>query len=66
MRSGADTIFATVIEAARRRGETAVGYRDVAAADDASRRFGVVLNPAKNARLRFAETDRVIVLADES
>jgi voltage-gated potassium channel Kch len=54
--------FATVIEAASRRGETAMGYRLQAQAYDAPQ-FGVVLNPDKREPLRLGATDRVIVLA---
>ncbi len=65
MRSGADVNFATLVEAARRRGETAIGYRVAAAAGDASDAFGVRVNPAKSERLRVASADRLIVLAED-
>lgn len=56
--------FATLIEAARLRGETAIGYRLV---EDAQRApaYGVRLNPAKNARFTMTRGDRVIVLAED-
>ncbi|MEI7743210.1 MAG: potassium transporter TrkA, partial [Chloroflexota bacterium] len=57
--------FATLIESARRRGETPLGYRVAVAADDASRNFGVVLNPDRSAEFRLDAADRVIVLASE-
>jgi voltage-gated potassium channel Kch len=63
--SGAPTTYATVVEAARRRGETAIGYRDNRLADDVASRFGVVLNPPKTRDLVLTEEDRVIVIADE-
>jgi voltage-gated potassium channel Kch len=56
--------FYTVIEAARRRGETAFGYRRRALADDPAQAHGVVLNPDKSAFITFAEHDRIIVLAE--
>ncbi|MBA9002913.1 MULTISPECIES: hypothetical protein [Thermomonospora] len=64
LRPGARADFATVIEAARRRGETAIGYR---------RRdrfhlppdYGVVLNPDKAAELTLSADDRVIVIAED-
>ncbi|MFI0354849.1 potassium transporter TrkA [Actinomadura sp. 9N407] len=64
LRPGAAADFATIIEAARRRGETALGYR-------VHRRFheppsyGVVLNPAKTAPLTLTAHDCVIVLAED-
>ncbi|WP_067185619.1 CASTOR/POLLUX-related putative ion channel [Microtetraspora niveoalba] len=55
--------FATVIESARRRGETAIGYR-LASAVNEPPRYGVVLNPDKDRPVAFAPGDAVIVLAE--
>ena len=57
--------FATLVEAARRRGETAIGYRAAAphVPDEESR--GVRLNPAKSEQLALAAGDSVVVLAAE-
>ena len=52
--------FFTVVEAARRRGEVAIGY-DIAGKDG---RRAPKLNPKKSDRVTFAAGDRVIVLAD--
>jgi voltage-gated potassium channel Kch len=56
--------FATLVEAARRKGEIAIGYRIEAHHSDASRAFGVVLNPAKSTPVTFEGYDRVIVVAN--
>jgi voltage-gated potassium channel Kch len=64
LRPGAEANFATVVEAARRRGETAIGYR----VRDRFHRppdYGVMLNPDKGRPLALAADDRVIVLAEE-
>jgi ion channel POLLUX/CASTOR len=61
---GAPTNFYTVVEAARRRGEVAVGYRVKAVAEDLRTSSGVHLNPVKSRRITFAEGDSVIVLAE--
>lgn len=58
------TAFDTVVAAARARGEVALGYRIRAQATDASRAYGVAVNPAKSTSVRFAAGDRVIVLAE--
>ncbi len=42
--------FYTVVEAARRRGEVAFGYRRMADAGDAAKSYGVVVNPTKRKR----------------
>ncbi len=62
--TGRPVNFYTVCEAARRRGETAIGYRLHALASDAARSYGVVVNPARADRVTFGESDRIIVLAE--
>jgi len=57
--------FYTVLEAARRRGETAIGYRIAAQSRDAASDYGVVVNPKKTTKHRFEPGDKVIVLAEE-
>lgn len=57
--------FYTVVEAARRRGEVAIGYRLRALAGDAAQSYGVVVNPDKSRTVTFGEADRVIVIAEE-
>ena len=56
--------FATVIEAAAQRGETAVGYRIVTQSHEPPT-YGVRLNPPKNNPLVFDTGDCVIVLAED-
>jgi voltage-gated potassium channel Kch len=56
--------FATVIEAARQRGETAIGYRILTQSYEPPS-YGVRLNPAKHNPLIFDRGDRVIVLAED-
>jgi voltage-gated potassium channel Kch len=61
---GVPLSFYTVVEAARRRGEAAVGYRMKTQAEDSRKSYGVRLNPTKSRRVTFAEGDTVIVLAE--
>jgi len=61
---GTPVTFYTVLEAARRRGEVAIGYRRKAAANDAAQAYGVVVNPDKSQTVTFDAADRVVVLAD--
>jgi ion channel POLLUX/CASTOR len=56
--------FATVIEAARRRGETAIGYRVLAEAQEPPD-YGIKINPPKDAPLALDAGDRIIVLAED-
>jgi voltage-gated potassium channel Kch len=60
-----EVTYATVVEAARRRGECAIGYRLAALAHDAAQAWGVVVNPAKSSAVRLSDDDKVIVVAED-
>ena len=63
--TGREVNFYTVVEAARRRGQTAIGYRLEAQAKDAAKAYGVVVNPKKSGKTVFGKEDWVIVLAED-
>jgi hypothetical protein len=56
--------FHTVAEAARRRGETPLGYRISSEASNAGRAYGVHTNPKKSEMVTFSSEDKVIVIAE--
>jgi len=56
--------FYTVIEAARRRGEVAIGYRLISEMRNAEKSYGVHTNPKKSENIAFSEQDKIIVLAE--
>ncbi len=56
--------FYTVLEAARRRGETAIGFRSADHAHRADSEYGIVLNPNKAESVAFSAGDQIIVLAE--
>jgi len=60
---GREVEYATVVEAARRRGECAIGFRLSRDANDPERGYGIRINPPKSTRHAFEAGDRVIVLA---
>ncbi len=64
VKTGEPVNFYTVVEAARQKGEVALGYRLNAHAGDAAQGYGVAVNPAKSRAVTFAEWDRIIVLAE--
>jgi hypothetical protein len=64
VKPGAPLNFYTVVEAARRRGEVAVGYRVKSETGDPYKSYGVHLNPDKSERIPFTEGDKIIVLAE--
>ena len=56
--------FYTVAEAARRRGETVLGYRLEKEAGEAGKSYGVHTNPKKSEAVVFTSEDKVIVIAE--
>ncbi|OGQ19209.1 MAG: potassium transporter TrkA [Deltaproteobacteria bacterium RBG_16_71_12] len=56
--------FSTVVAAAAQRSESALGYKLAAQASDASKSYGVVVNPDKSAPVTFGPHDKIIVLAE--
>lgn len=62
--TGEPVNFYTVVEAARRRGQVAIGYRISAEANDASKSYGVHTNPRKSENVIFAVEDKIIVIAE--
>jgi voltage-gated potassium channel Kch len=63
--TGQPVNFYTVVEAARRRNETAIGYRLMSECHAASKVYGVHTNPKKSNMLTFAPEDKVIVISEE-
>lgn len=56
--------FYTVVEAARRRGETAIGYRIMNQSHDVEKSYGVKINPNKSEKVMFAPEDKLIVISE--
>lgn len=62
---GTPVTFATVVEAAARCGEIAIGYRLRSEANDTAHAYGIHINPTKTHAVTFTTDDRLIVLADQ-
>lgn len=62
---GSTVTFATLIEAARRRNETAFGFRSIELIGSDAHPAGVVVNPSKSTTFTVSADDRVIVLAED-
>jgi ion channel POLLUX/CASTOR len=56
--------FYTVVEAARKKGHVALGYRISALSKDSSKAYGVRVNPKKGEMITLSDADKVIVLAE--
>jgi voltage-gated potassium channel Kch len=64
VRTGVPVNFYTVAESARRRNETAIGYRVAARAQQAPS-YGVHLNPDKTQQFMLQPNDKIVVLAED-
>ena len=62
--TGQPVNFYTVTEAARRRGETAIGYRLMNESRNSEKAYGVYTNPKKSGKVTFAPEDKVIVISE--
>ncbi len=62
---GSPVNFYTVMEAARQRGEIAIGYRIVSQLHNAAKSYGVITNPRKSVEVKFSLQDKIIVLAED-
>ena len=56
--------FYTVAEAAKRRGETAIGYRLMSESHNAEKAYGVHTNPKKSEKVLFKPEDKLIVISE--
>ena len=64
MVTGQSINFYTVVEAARRRGETALGYRLINESHDSEKSYGIHTNPKKAEKITFTTDDKLIVIAE--
>jgi ion channel POLLUX/CASTOR len=53
-----------VVESAKRKNESAIGYRIKADANNKAKNYGIVLNPCKSDLIKFKPQDKIIVLAE--
>ena len=63
--TGKPVNFYTILESARQKNETAIGFRLAADSRDASAAYGIHLNPDKTDKVIYAPHDKIIVLAEE-
>ncbi|MEP6646538.1 MAG: potassium transporter TrkA [Saprospiraceae bacterium] len=57
--------FYTVLESAKRKGQTAIGYRIASQVHDNHKAYGIVVNPVKSLQMTFDSRDKIIVLAED-
>jgi hypothetical protein len=54
-----------VLESARRKNETAIGYQLKTVEPKPENSYGITINPEKSQTITFSEWDRIIVLAED-
>jgi ion channel POLLUX/CASTOR len=57
--------FYTLLEAAKRKNQIAIGYRIFASKDDPESAYGIVINPAKQDSVTFCAKDKLIVISED-
>ena len=58
--------FYTVLEAASRKNDLAIGYKIISEENISSKNFGVYLNPDKSRIINFSAGDNLIVLSEKN
>jgi hypothetical protein len=64
VQTGATMDFYTVLESAKQKGHTAIGYRIGSLIHDSNKAHGVVVNPNKSDKITFSNNDMLIVLSE--
>ncbi len=64
VKTGQPVNFYTITEAARRRGETVIGYRIMSESRDADKAYGVHTNPKKSEKVTFSTEDKLVVISE--
>ena len=57
--------FYTILGAASRKNDVAIGYKIIAEENISSKNFGVYINPEKSLVISFLPGDRLIVLSEK-
>lgn len=65
VKPGQPTSFYAIVEAARARGQVAIGYRVLRDQFNAKKAYGVTVNPPKGTMVTLAEEDRIVVIAED-
>ena len=64
IKTGQNVDFYSILESAKRKGQTAIGYRISALAHNNLEAYGVVINPLKSNSISFSASDKLIVLSE--
>ncbi|MFT6881816.1 MAG: hypothetical protein ACI83W_000936 [Marinoscillum sp.] len=64
VKTGEPINFYTILESAARKNEVAIGYRIIKEAKEASKGYGVYVNPTKSETFTLSNEDMVVVLSE--
>lgn len=65
VKPGEPTSFYTIVDAARKRNQVAIGYRRMADQFDSSKAYGVTINPRKDKSVTLSENDRIVIISED-
>jgi len=65
VKTGVEVNFYTLLASAKRKGQVVLGYRIVKDQFDASKSYGILVNPVKSDKIIFSPEDKLIVLAED-
>lgn len=65
VKTGVEVNFYTLLASAKRKGQVVLGYRLVKDQFDASKSYGILVNPVKSDKVVFSPEDKLIVLAED-
>ncbi len=65
IQTGTPVNFYTLLEAAKRKTQIAIGYRIFNLKDDPDRAYGIVINPVKSENITFGPNDKLIVISED-
>jgi voltage-gated potassium channel Kch len=65
VKPGVEVNFYTLLASAKRMNQVVIGYRKVKDQFDASKSYGITVNPVKSNKIVFDKEDKLIVLAED-
>jgi ion channel POLLUX/CASTOR len=65
VKTGVEMNFYTLLEAALRKGETAIGYKIGAFSNRQDKKYGIHVNPNKSEKISFVAGDSIIVISEK-
>lgn len=65
IKTGIPVNFYTLLEAAKRKNQVAIGYRIFSKKDDPEAAYGITINPVKSESIVYQPDDRIVVISED-